>query len=237
VQIALVVYTGVLAEECSAFRSVLERLPGAEMLRVGSSVDAVFGPGGTQSVDATFAQVHRPDVVIVPGGLGCERVASDLPLRRWLIEVAPHCRWMVGSSTGSIVLAAAGLLDGAPAATHWLAGSQLGRYGVAVSDDRLAITTNRVTCEGRISAVAAAYTIVELCAGVEAADTIREQLTRGPEPVACRSPRRSRRARRALTPRAPLPGHTAPTAAPVEVDLVEVTGADAARRRRRSRGR
>jgi transcriptional regulator GlxA family with amidase domain len=176
VEIALVVYTGVLAEECSAFRSVLERIAGARVVNVASRHGSVHGPGGSHTVEATFDDIPQPDVVLVPGGLGCGRLAEDPELRTWLQRVAPRCRWMVASSTGSVALAAAGLLQGTPAATHWLAADLLRDYGVVHSSRRLEIGTNRITCEGRVTAVAAAYAVVEGCAGHHAAADIRRQL-------------------------------------------------------------
>lgn len=231
VEIALVLYTGVAADECSAFRSVLERLPGARVVGVGRITGSIAGPGGVQSVESTYDDVPRPDVVIVPGGLGCGRVAADPELRHWLERVAPTCRWMVGSSTGSVVLAAAGLLDGTPAVTHWLAGRQLDRYGIVPSDAGLTVSGNRMTCEGRITAVAAAYAIVTLCAGAGVADDIRRQLVLPPGPTECRPTRRRQRRHR-------LRSASGTTAAlppePVLVELV-VTEPDDARRHRRKR--
>ena len=176
VQIALVVYDGVLADECAAFRSVFERLPGAALVTVAAHDGVVVGPGGIQMVDATFDEVARPHVVAVPGGLGCERQAASSELREWLRRVAPTARWLLASSTGSIVLAAAGLLDGQTAVTHWLATDLLERYGVRHSEQRIAVTGKIVTSEGWVTARETAFTVVEEYAGAETAERIRHQL-------------------------------------------------------------
>jgi transcriptional regulator GlxA family with amidase domain len=215
VQIALVVYDGVLGDECASFRSVLERLPGSEFVTVGGRRGPMTGPGGAQSADVSFDEVPAPDIVVVPGGLGCERVAHDLPLRRWLTAVSPRCRWIVGSSTGSIVLAAAGLLDGTPAATHWLAVGLLERYGVEHSHQRLQVTGNIVTCEGRVTALDAAFTIVEQCAGESAVAAIRHQLLE--HAVADTCPRRWFRRLRTDRPARPSRAPAAPSTVMVEL--------------------
>lgn len=187
-QIALVVYDGVLADECASFRSVLERLPDATLVTVGPQHGAVSGPGGVQVVDAAFHEITRPDIVVVPGGLGCERRAADPSLRGWLHDVAPTARWIVASSTGSVVLAAAGLLGSGSAATHWLAVGLLERYGVEHSEQRLLVSGNVVTCEGRVTALEAAFTVAEQCAGSEVVARIRHQLLEHDVPDVC--PRR-----------------------------------------------
>lgn len=169
-------YPGVLADECSAFRTVLALAPGARVANVGAELGVVGGVGGGQLVERTFDDVRRPDIVVVPGGLGCDRAADDLELRAWLVGVAAAARFVVASSTGTIVLAAAGLLEGRRAATHWLAAEHLDRYGVAHGASRLEISGSVITCEGRITAVAAAYAIVERCHGADAAAEIRRRL-------------------------------------------------------------
>ena len=175
-RIALVAYDGVLADECVAFRSVLSLVVRAEVVTVGVGRATVVGPGGHQRVDATFAEVDHADVVVVPGGLGCERAADDPTLREFLVRMGRTARLVAASSTGSVVLAAAGLLHGAPAATHWLAGDLLERYGSEPDGRRLAIHGNVITCEGRLSAVDAAFAIVERIAGSSEVDRIRETL-------------------------------------------------------------
>src|SRR5690606_36415817 len=119
-RIVLVVYDGVLDDECEAFRSVLGLVTGAELVVAGRVAGEYAGPGGAQRVDVTFDQVDDAEVVVVPGGLGCERAADDPELRAFLHRMERTARFVAASSTGTVLLAAAGLLHGAPAATHWL---------------------------------------------------------------------------------------------------------------------
>jgi len=175
-RIAMVVYEGVLADECDAFRSVLSLLPGAEFSTVASDRVPVSGPGGTQDVDARFVDIDDIDVVIVPGGLGCERAADDPELREFLIKMERLARYVAASSTGTVVVASAGLLHGEPAATHWLAGDLLRRYGSDTADRRLVVSGNIITCEGRLSAVDAAFALTERLAGSDMVDQIRSTL-------------------------------------------------------------
>ncbi len=182
-QIALVVYPGVLNEECEAFLSVLSLMRGADLRTVGARAGSYGGPGGRQHVDLVFSQVTSPDVVVVPGGLGCERAADDPELRRWLQDVEDVAKFVVSSSTGSVVLAAAGLLHGHAAATHWLAHDLLRRYGSEHSGERLVVDGNVVTSEGRLSAVDAAFALVHRIEGPQAVERIRATLIERGEPL------------------------------------------------------
>ena len=157
-------------------------------MTVGVRRGVVAGPGGAQDVEATFAEVHGADVVVVPGGLGSHRHPE---IARWLIGTDP--RWVLTSSTGSALLAATGLLRGRTAATHWLAGPLLERYGVRVSSERLVVDDPFVTCSGLASAFDAAFFVARHFGGPTLVRSIREELRRdAPVATPCQSPTRYR---------------------------------------------
>lgn len=185
--IALVLYDGVLDAECVAFRSVLERVTDAEFTTVAATAGTVRGPGGVQLAEVSFgdfiANPHPLEVIVVPGGIGCERAAENDEFRRFLQTMGDRARLIAASSTGSVILASAGLLRGEPAATHWLAESLLQRYGSELDRHQMAIHGNVITCEGRISAVDAAFAIVERIENPKAAVRIREELLQAGAPL------------------------------------------------------
>ncbi|MEO6653522.1 MAG: DJ-1/PfpI family protein [Ilumatobacteraceae bacterium] len=152
------------------------------MVTVGARPGVFAGPGGHQTVDATFLEIDHADVV-VPGGLGCERAADDPDLRHFLHRMESTAPYIAASSTGSVVLASAGLLHGQPAATHWLASDLLRRYGSEADGRRLVIAGKVITCVGQISAVDAALTLVERIAGAESVDQIRATLLERGRPL------------------------------------------------------
>ena len=210
--IAVVVYDGVLDDECEAFRSVLALVGGARVITVGAQRGTYTGVGGLQHVDATFDELDAVDVVIVPGGLGCERAADDPVLRQFLLRVERSARFVAASSTGSVVLASAGLLHGRAAATHWLATDLLRRYGSETDPRRLVVTDKIVTCEGRISAVDAAFALAERFEGPAAVERIRATLLERGQPLLRPSSRWARLSARwsEATRRQPLIRQTAP---------------------------
>lgn len=175
-RVALVVYDGVLNSECEAFTSILGLAEHAEVLTVAAQHGMVAGPGGRQVVDRRFDEIDRVDIAVVPGGLGCERATDDPDLREFLVRMERDARYVVASSTGTVVVASAGLLHGQPAATHWLAGDLLRRFGSEMDERRLVATGNVITCEGQVSAVDAAFALVERLEGPGGVARIRAML-------------------------------------------------------------
>lgn len=218
--VAVVAYHGVLADETEAFREVLARIPGTHLFTVGEERGFVAGPGGAQEVEHTFGDVARAEVVVVPGGLGTHRHPE---IALWLRRVRP--RWILASSTGTALLAAAGLLRGRSAATHWLAGPLLERYGAIPSTERLIVDPPFVTCSGLASAFDAAFVVADEAGGPLLVRRIRTELAElANQPSACQPPRtryRARPARRGVTaaPTAPAPAVGRRDTTFVEVEL------------------
>jgi transcriptional regulator GlxA family with amidase domain len=196
-RIAIVAYQGVLADESHGFRDVFRRVPSADVITVGEEIGIVAGPGGVQVVAATFRDVRDIDVIVVPGGLGSHRHRE---IGWWILAAEPS--WVVTSSTGSALLAASGLLRGRVAATHWLAGPLLERYGARVGGQRIVVDEPFVTCSGRATTTDAALTVIGRIGGPAMVAAVRQSLVTCPptdEPV-CESTSRYRPRRGRPTP-------------------------------------
>lgn len=174
--VAVVAYQGVLADETEAFRFVLSRLPGAHLITVGARRGTVAGPGGVQVVDVAFDEMGSPDIVALPGGLGCHLRTE---VAAWLRTISPA--WLLTSSTGSALLATAGMLDDKTAATHWLAGSILEGHGAHPSPDRVVVNGSLITCAGRVSAYGAALVVARAVGGPLLVERIRRELSEAAE--------------------------------------------------------
>jgi transcriptional regulator GlxA family with amidase domain len=178
--VAIVVYQGVLVDETEVFRFVLSRIPDLQTIMVGTTRGDLAGPGGVETAVATLEEIGNPEVIVVPGGIGCDRRTD---IADWLKTVSPA--WILASSTGSTLLAAAGLLRKRTAATHWLAGSLLERYGAHPSREPLVVDGRIVTCSGASSAFRAALVIAEAYGGLELVRQIRIDagaISKAPEP-------------------------------------------------------
>lgn len=119
---------------------VLHRLPDAEVVFVGEAPGAVFDASGAAALMANQAydDVVDPDVIVVPGGIGTRRLARDGgPLIDWIAHVDQRTSVTASVCTGALLLAAAGLLDGRKATTHWSARELLGQLGAVPVDQRV----------------------------------------------------------------------------------------------------
>src|SRR5581483_8001594 len=118
---------------------VLSGLPGAEPVFVAEHPGPVTDENGmlTLSAQAALADVPRPDVIVVPGGPGQDAQMADGPVHQWLRAADQASTWTTSVCTGSLILAAAGLLAGRRATTHWLAMDQLDQLGTTPVTERV----------------------------------------------------------------------------------------------------
>lgn len=139
-QIAIVLYPSFTALDFIGPYEVLRNLPDTEVRFVWHEPGPITADSGVLMVGAThtFDETPSPDVVLVPGGPGTTMVARDEKVLEWLRRVYPGTTWMVSVCSGSVVLAATGLLDGKPATSHWSALSALKLMGATpVGDQRI----------------------------------------------------------------------------------------------------
>ena len=179
--IAIVVYQGVLVDETEVIRFVLSHIPDLETVTVSTTRGTFAGPGGVQTAEATLEEIGNPEIIVIPGGIGSDHRTD---IADWLRTVSPS--WIISTSTGSALLAAAGLLDHETAATHWLAGPLLERYGAHPSREQLVVNNRIVTCAGSSSAFRGALVIAEAYGGPEVVEKIRAkvwQASQAPEPA------------------------------------------------------
>lgn len=166
---------------------VLQRLPGATVTFVGERTgeyrteNAMLG----LTADATYDDVPRPDVIVVPGGVGTRKVAVDgHPLVEWIRDAHTSTRFTTSVCTGSIVLAAAGLLDGLSATTHWSAYDELRRLGAEPTDRRVVEHLDRriITAAGVSSGIDMALRLAELLVDTDAAKAMQLMVEYDPQP-------------------------------------------------------
>ncbi len=154
VSIALVLYDRMTALDIIGPLEVLRFLPSARPVLVADRTGLV--PTDVEALQlpatATFEEVTTPDVVVVPGGPGTEHVL-DGALVEWLRAVHPTTRWTTSVCSGSMVLAAAGLLEGITATSHFSVTNLLPLFGVEAVDERVVVhPEHRIMTSAGVSA-------------------------------------------------------------------------------------
>jgi transcriptional regulator GlxA family with amidase domain len=150
-QIAIMLYPGFTALDFIGPYESLRWLPDAEVRFVWHEPGPITADSGVLVVGAThsFAETPSPDVILVPGGFSTMEHARDEEVLDWLRRAHETATWTASVCSGAVILAAAGLLEGKRATSHWAALSALKALGVKpVSDERIVHEGNIVTCAG-----------------------------------------------------------------------------------------
>src|SRR5437763_6476958 len=140
-RIAILLYERLTALDAIGPYEVLSRLPGAEVSFAGKRRGAVrTDTGGLGlSVDRSLDEVTETDIVLVPGGAGTRPLLADEEVLAWLRSVDAASKWTTSVCTGSLVLAAAGLLEGRRATSHWIWREHLGAFGAEPVEERVGV--------------------------------------------------------------------------------------------------
>ncbi len=183
-RIAILLFDRVTVLDAIGPYQVFASVPGDEVVFVGERVGPVRSYDGYLGleVDATLDQVITPDVVVVPGGPGQADHMADGPVHRWLRAVDEHTTWTTSVCTGSLILAAAGLLTGRRATTHWLAVDELTRWGVTPVRERTVIDGKYATAAGVSAGIDMALTLTGRIHGDDVAQRVQLGIEYDPQP-------------------------------------------------------
>ncbi|WP_201295166.1 MULTISPECIES: DJ-1/PfpI family protein [Nocardia] len=174
VRIAIVTYPGMTALDAIGPYEVLRFAPGAQVRFVWHEPGPIATDSGVLLLGAThsFDETPAPDIVLVPGGPGSAAAAVDDALLDWLRRAHEGTLWTTSVCTGALVLAAAGLLPGRPATTHWLAQSALRALGAdARPDERIVRDGKTITAAGVSAGIDLALWLVGETFGARQAQT------------------------------------------------------------------
>jgi transcriptional regulator GlxA family with amidase domain len=163
---------------------VFNRVPGAEILFAARQAGPVTDECGSLrlSADVTLAEVPRPDIVVVPGGPGQNEQMDDGPLHEWLRAADQTSQWTTSVCTGSLILAAAGLLTDRRATTYWMAMEELERLGAKPVAERFVFDGKYVTAAGVSSGIDMALALAGRVASDDTAQAIQLGIEYDPQP-------------------------------------------------------
>ncbi len=162
---------------------VLARAPDCQAELVWKDLDPIRGDTGLRILpDRTFADAPQYDVIVVPGGPGQTPLMEDAEVLRFLRGQALGAELVTSVCTGSLLLAAAGLLQGRKATSHWLSIDQLALFGVEIVPDRVVVDGDRITGAGVTSGLDFAFTVLAALRGEQAAQALQLMLEYDPAP-------------------------------------------------------
>jgi cyclohexyl-isocyanide hydratase len=182
-QIGIVLFPRVTQLDFTGPLQVFSSVPGANVHLIWRRIE----PVPSDSVMAitptiTFADCPQLDVVCVPGGLGTDDAVNDEEMLAFLKQQAEGAKYVTSVCTGSLVLGAAGLLQGYRATTHWTAMDALAPFGAIPTKTRVCVDRNRVTGGGVTAGIDFALTLVSIMVDRRTAEAIQLRLEYNPAP-------------------------------------------------------
>ena len=180
-QIALALYPGFTALDIIGPFQTLADVPGHDVVFVAGEAGPVIDHTGRCSLVAstTFTEVTAPDIVVVGGELFAE---WDDRVVEWLRQVHPTTTWTTSVCTGSLYLAAAGILDGMDATTHWTRKERLEALGARYTEQRVVERGKVITAAGVSSGIDMGLVLLDRLYGKEMAQAIQLAIEYDPQP-------------------------------------------------------
>ena len=183
-RIAIPIFDRLTALDAVGPYEVLSRLPGATVHFIAVEPGPKRTENGMLAITADLAldELTEPEVIVVPGGLGTRALTRDETMLAWLRHAHQHSQWTTSVCTGSLLLAAAGILDGLEATTHWLAFDTLRELGVTPVSRRVVEQGKVITAAGVSAGIDMALTLASRIAGEDQARAIQLGIEYDPEP-------------------------------------------------------
>ncbi len=191
--VGFLLWPGLTQLDMTGPAQVLNRMPGAKLHFVWKSLEPVPSDCGLSLLPTTtLADCPRLDMLCVPGGSPVAPVMRDNEVLTWLRMQAAEADLVTSVCTGSLILAAAGLLDGYKAGCYWASGHQLALFGATFVPERVVMDRNRITAGGVTSGIDFAFRVIERLHGRDAAEAVQLALEYDPKPVAGGTPATAR---------------------------------------------
>ncbi|PJI43210.1 DJ-1/PfpI family protein [Ferrovibrio sp.] len=183
-QIGFVLFPNLTQLDLTGPWEVFSKLPGATCHLLAPTLEPVksSSAGLTILPTTTYADCPQLDIVCVPGGPGHLQAMEDTATLDFLKQQAPGCRYVTAVCTGALVLAAAGLLQGYRATTHWMSLERLAAFGAIPIAERVVTDRNRVTGGGVTAGIDFGLVLVQALAGEQIAREIQLQIEYEPQP-------------------------------------------------------
>lgn len=183
-QVAFLLYPQFTALDWIGPHDVFNSVPDMDCVTVAERPGPVPNETGNIEIVASksLGEVDSPDVLVVPGGYGSRAMLDNEQLLGWIRDVHETSTWTTSVCTGALLLAAAGLLDGVPATTHWMERDLLAELGATPVPDRVVEQGKIVTAAGVSAGIDMALHLVQKLYGDEAAQAVQLVIEYDPQP-------------------------------------------------------
>ena len=181
--IGMLLYPGLTQLDLTGPFELMHRIPGAVVHLSWKTREPVTSDSGMTFVPSMTLRDCPPlDVVFVPGGDGQVQLMNDPEVLGFLREHGARARYVTSVCTGSLLLGAAGLLDGYKATSHWAFTEFLPRFGATFAAGRVVIDRNRITAGGVTAGIDFGLTLLAEIAGEQVARSVQLGLEYDPAP-------------------------------------------------------
>lgn len=182
--IALLLFDDVVALDAVGPYEVLGVLGGVDFKFVAKKKGPVRAARGGLGLVADYAldEVDSADMLLIPGGPGAEAMQRDEEVLGWVRQIHERATWTCSACTGSLVLGAAGILEGRRATTHWASLDRLAGYGARAVRERVVVEDGLVTSAGVSAGIDMGLVVAALLRGEDAAQTVQLHLEYDPRP-------------------------------------------------------
>jgi putative intracellular protease/amidase len=183
-KVAIPLYDRFTALDAVGPYEVVQRLPGAEITWLAAEPGPVGSDYGQLRLhaDAAFEDLPDPDILIVPGGTGTHAVLEDERLVGWIRRAHETSQWTTSVCSGSLLLGAAGVLEGLEATSHWLDLDTLERFGAKPTSQRVVEQGKVLTAAGVSSGIDMGLVLAAKIGGPEVAQAIQLRIEYDPQP-------------------------------------------------------
>lgn len=191
--IGFLLWPGLTQLDMTGPAQVLSRMPGAQLHFAWKTLDPVPSDCNLSLLPTTTLEdCPKLDMLCVPGGAPVVPIMEDETVLAWLRAQAATASLVTSVCTGSLILAAAGLLNGYKAGCYWASGHQLSLFGAEFVRERVVIDRNRITAGGVTSGIDFAFRIIEQLHGRDVAEAVQLSIEYDPQPIAGGTPATAR---------------------------------------------
>lgn len=183
-KIAILLYPGFTSLDAIGPYEMLVHAPGVEMMLVAKEKKLLTGEKEVFKMMPShdFSEVEAADILLIPGGPGDTKAAGDADTLAWIKQIHAGSKYTTSVCTGALVLAAAGVLEGKSATTHWAAAPALESFGVPYKAERWVEEGKVITAAGVSAGIDMALYLLGEIYGERVAKSLQLGIEYDPQP-------------------------------------------------------